>query len=203
MAKPKRKRKSGKAHSFFFGKKRKGNPFGRGKKMGSHHHRRGRRRNPGLFSNVGSILKSGFYALIGLVIARQIPQWALGARNTSWLGYGANLVTTILAAMLAHKMLGPNVGEMVAVGGGLYTVNRFIQDQLSPVGKVLSVSGLGDYMSLGDIQQGYFPLPVPTDANGNPIIPAELRPAVAAPAAAGAKPSMSGISRPSRYTNRF
>jgi hypothetical protein len=152
-----------------------------------------------MFSNVGSILKSGFYALVGLVVARQVPQWALGARNTSWLGYGANIVTTVAAAMLAHKMLGAEVGQAVALGGGLYTVNRFIQDQLSPVGKVLSVSGLGDYMSLGDIQAGYFPLPVPTDASGNPIIPTELRPAAVVPAGKG----MSGINRSSRFSNRF
>jgi hypothetical protein len=195
MAKPKRKRK-GSAKGGFHKKRRKSNPF-RSSKMG-HSHRR-RRRNPGIFSNVGSILTSGFYALVGLVIARQVPQWALGARNTSWLGYGANIVITILAAWLGGKMLGPEVGQSVALGGGLYTVNRIIQDQLSPVGKVLSVSGMGDYMSLGDIQAGYFPLPVPTDANGNPIIPTELRPVAMAAASKG----MGGINRGSRYTNRF
>ena len=199
MAKPKRKRKAGSATHHKKGGARKGNPH-----RAAHHskgHRR-RRRNPGMLSGAGSILKSGFYALIGLVIARQLPQWALGARNTGWLGYGANLVTTILAAMLGQKMLGVEVGKDIALGGGLYTVNRIIQDQLSPVGKVLSISGLGDYNALGDIQSGYFPLPVPTDANGNAIIPQELRPApvmVTKPAGSG----MAGINRSSRYANRF
>jgi hypothetical protein len=194
MAKPKRKRKglhAGGKHR----KSRRGNPHRK------HHfsHRRRRRSNPGIMSATTSILKSGFYALIGLVVARQLPQWALGARNTGWLGYGANLAATILTAMIASKMFGVEIGKDVAIGGGIYTVNRILQDQLSPVGKVLSISGLGDYNALGDIQPGYFPLPVPTDANGQPIIPAELRPAPVAVATKG----MSGISRPSRYANRF
>jgi hypothetical protein len=198
MASPKKKRKGSKKRYYGFMKKRKSNPY-RKSKM-SHHHRR-RRRNPGMFSNATSILKSGFYALVGLVVARQIPQWALGANNTSWIGYGANIVTTLLASWLAHKMLGTDAGNAVALGGGLYVVNRFIQDNLSPVGQVLSISGLGDYNALGDIQAGYFPLPVPTDASGNPIIPSQLQPAPM-PAAAGGK-GMGGINRSTRYTNRF
>lgn len=195
MAKTKKKRKVNAGAHHHSKKRRKSNPFGR-----KGHHRR--RRNPGMLTGAGSILKSGFYALVGLVIARQVPQWALGTRNSSWLGYGANLATTFVAAWITHKVLGPDPARMVAVGGGLYTVNRIIQDQLSPVGQVLSISGLGDYNALGDIQPGYFPLPVPTDANGNPIIPAELKPApvmVTKPAGSG----MAGISRSSRYANRF
>lgn len=195
MAKTKKKRKG--AHSFG-GRKhhRKGNPH---RKHHSFGHRPRRKRNPGLMSATTSILKSGFYALIGLVVARQIPQWALGARNTGWLGYAANLAATVITAMIATKMFGSEIGKDVAIGGGIYTVNRILQDQLSPVGKVLSISGLGDYNALGDIQPGYFPLPVPTDANGQPIIPAELRPAPVAISTKG----MSGISRPSRFANRF
>jgi hypothetical protein len=194
MAQPKRRRRKGSKARGYSRKHR--NPFRR-RKHRSFGHRR--RRNPGMLSSTTSILKSGFYALVGLVVARQLPQFALGARNSGWLGYGANLAATILAAMIATKMFGQEVGKDVALGGGLYTVNRIIQDQLSPVGKVLSISGLGDYNALGDIQPGYFPLPVPTDASGQPIIPAELRPA---PAAVNTK-GMSGISRPSRYANRF
>lgn len=198
MAHRRTKRKGNKHHGGMFTKRRRSNPS-----RSRHHsfgHRR-RRRNPGgIMGQTTSILKSGFYALVGLVIARQLPQWALGARNTGWLGYGANLVSTILAAMVGSRMFGVEVGKDVALGGGLYTVNRIIQDQLSPVGKVLSISGLGDYNALGDIQPGYFPLPVPTDANGQPIIPAELRPA---PVAMATGKGMAGISRPSRYANRF
>lgn len=197
MAKPKRKRKGNRG--MFGGKHRKHRKSNPHRKHHSFGHRSRRRRNPGLMSATTSILKSGFYALIGLVVARQVPQWALGARNTGWLGYLANLGATIITAMIATKMFGSEVGKDVAIGGGIYTVNRILQDQLSPVGKVLSISGLGDYNALGDIQPGYFPLPVPTDANGQPIIPAELRPAPAVVSTKG----MSGISRPSRFANRF
>lgn len=158
-----------------------------------------RRRNPGMLTGATGILKSGFYALLGLVVARQLPQMVLGVNNSSWFGYIANLVATFLAAMVGGRFLGQDAGRDIAIGGGVYTVNRVIQDNFSPVGKVLSISGLGDYSALGDIQPGYFPLPVPTDANGNPIIPSELRQV----APAMAKTGMGSVASPTRFMSRF
>lgn len=178
--------------------KRHGNPFGSGKK-----NRRGGRRhgNPAMLSGAGSILKDGFYALIGLVIARQAPQLVLGARNTGPVGYVANVIATVIAAMVGSKLLGPPAGRMLAVGGGLYVVNRVIQDNFTPIGRVLSLSGYGDPHALAGIEQGYFPLPVPTNASGQPIIPAQLQPPPAAAAANGR--GLSGGFPASRFQSRF
>jgi len=195
MAQKKRKRKghSGAARRRHNagGRRRHKNPFGV--------RRHSRRRNPGMFSGAGSILKDGFYALLGLVAARQLPQLVLGATNTGWLGYGANLLTTIVAAMIGQKFLGAEAGKMIGVGGGIYTVNRVIQDQMSPIGQVLSLAGIGDYTALGDIQPGYFPLPVPTDASGNPIIPSQLQP----PPPAMVTKGMGSVASSTRYASRF
>ena len=174
------KKKKSHAKAFNPSRHRKG---GGGKK--SHNprgHRRRSRRNPGLLAGGANLLKSGFYALLGLVATRQLPQMVLGARNTGWVGYISNGVTALIAAAIANRTLGPTAGGPVLIGGGLYVVNRVFQEQFSPVGKVLSLSGLGDAMALSGIEPGYFPLPVPTDAAGMPIIPSQIR-ALPAPSA--------------------
>jgi len=179
---------------------RRRNPFGLGRKR----HTR-RRRNPSALSmagNTGSILKGGFFALVGLVLARQLPQMFLGARNTGIIGYVSNIAATLVAAMVGGKFLGPEAGKFMAVGGGVYVVNRALTDNLSPVGKVLSLSGIGDHNALGDIQSGYFPLPVPTNASGQPIIPVELRSAPMTAAAAASK-GVGSVASSSRFNSRF
>lgn len=187
-------------------KKRRKGTKARGRRGGRRHsnphrsmHRR--RSNPGMLTGATSILKDGFYALVGLVVSRQLPQMVLGTKNTGVIGYAANFAATLVAAMVGAKFLGKEAGKMIGVGGGIYTVNRVIQDQFSPIGQVLSLSGIGDYTALGDIQPGYFPLPVPTDAQGRPIIPMEIRP-TPAPAMA-MRGGMGSVSSPSRYASRF
>jgi len=55
----------------------------------------------------------------------------------------------------------------------LYLVNRIITEQFAPVGKILSLAGLGDAQAagLGRIREGYFPLPVVVTRDGRPVIP--------------------------------
>lgn len=170
--------------------------------------RRRRHSNPNILRGGVNLLKYGLYALIALVLTRQLPQMFLGARNQGLIGYGANVGTTLVAAFLAGKFLGKDAFNAFMIGGGLYVANRLIGDYFSPVQKYLSLSGVGDPLALGDITQGYFPLPVPTDANGAPIIPQEIR---ALPAAGGGGPQpapgpgkMSGVGSPSgRFGGRF
>ena len=160
-------------------KARKPNPFhfmkmraaGAGPKK-KHHSRR--RRNPSVLSGGIGLLKNGLYALIGLVAARQLPQLALGTKNAGVMGYVANAAVAVAASAVASRTLGKEAGQAVLLGGGLYLANRIISDNFSPVGKYLSLSGLGDPMGLSGIAPGYFPLPVPTDTNGQPIIPREI-----------------------------
>lgn len=176
-----------------------------------HRRRSARRGNPNMtmFGTSANFLKLGFFALIGLVVTRQLPQMVLGARNTGAVGYLANIATTILSVMIGNRMAGKDVGQALGVGGGLYTANRFISENLSPVGKVLSLSGVGDAMALGSprgmgtIMPGYFPTPVPTAADGSPIIPeqinaAAVRALIASNAKNGGGKGMSG-----RWSSRY
>lgn len=133
-----------------------------------------------------NFLKLGLYALVGLVATRQLPQMVLGAGNSGLMGYVANGITAFAVGWLANKFLGRDAGMATGIGGGVYVMNRILGDYFSPVQKYLSLSGLGDPGALGDIRQGYFPLPVPTDSAGNPIIPSEIRALPPAPAGGGA-----------------
>lgn len=176
--------------------------------------RRRSSRNPNFVSGGVNALKRGLYALIGLVLARQVPQLALGAGNTGWMGYAANFATALAAGWVGSKFLGADAGSAILLGGGLYTVARWLGDTFSPVQQYLSLSGVGDPMALGDIQPGYFPLPVPVDNAGNPIIPRQIAasPAAAAAASGGAPipasvakaGTMSGVGSPAgRFGGRW
>lgn len=191
--------------------------------------RRRHKPNPNVITGGFNMLKQGLYALVGLVLTRQLPQLALNTNNTSWMGYAANIATMFLVGMIGHKVLGRDAGNSMMLGGGLYVANRVIGDFFSPLQSYLSLSGMGDPNALSGgrggrglrgIVPGYFPLPVPTDAQNMPIIPAEIRafpaptPAAMASAAAGGGPvpasvgsgpgRMSGVGAPNgRFGGRF
>lgn len=123
--------------------------------------KRSRKRNPGEVGNLISqpveMLKFGLIALFGLVATRQVPQMALGAKNESWMGYAANLATAVGGAWGTGKIAGNRAAIAFGTGGGLYTVNRILTDKLTPVGRVLSLAGVGDPQassSLGRIVPG-------------------------------------------------
>lgn len=145
-----------------------------------HHTGTPRRRNPNRTSSSvamgASALKSGLIALVGLVITRQLPQMALGAKNTGIMGYLANVVAMLVASAGASRLAGSAAGASVAVGGGLYIANRVLSEQFSPIGKYLSLSGVGDAHAaspaqLAGIRPAYFPMPVTYSQDGQPQIP--------------------------------
>jgi len=153
-----------------------------------------RRRNPngnGIVSKGMDFAKTGIAALVGLVATRQIPQMALGSANTGAMGYGANVATAIVAAALSSKFAGKTVGTAVGIGGALYVANRLITDYLSPVGKVLSLSGLGDAMAAepgqpSGVRPAHFMSPETYDATGAPMLPPAIERRISA---AGAPPA--------------
>lgn len=127
-------------------------------------------------------LKFGAAALVGLAATRQLPQLVLKEQNSGWKGYLANLAVAT-AAGLAVGMWNKQLGYAVGIGGSLYTVSRVLTEQVSPVGKYFALAGLGDASAagMGELEDGYFPVPVVTDANNRPMIPeAILRAAVGA-----------------------
>lgn len=172
---------------------RKSNPFFAKKKAA----KKTRRRNPSFARKPMDLAKSGITALLGLVATRQIPQMLLSTKNAGWLGYASNLGVAALAGALVSRFYNKDAGKLVFIGGSVYTVSRILTEQFSPIGKYFSLTGVGDAQAagLGVIRDGYFPVPVVRDDNGNPMIPRAIveaaRPApVAAPTAA-----MSGLSR--------
>ncbi len=169
-------------------------------KAKAHHYKKPRRRNPELsMSRPVEVVKSGAVALAGLVATRQLPQLVLGSRNTGVIGYASNAAAAAITAALAGKFAGKAAASLVLIGGGLYIVNRIMTEQFSPVGKYLSLAGVGDASAsarLGRVKEAYFPYPVLYDKAGKPIIPAEIdarRLALAAAAASASK--VSGLSR--------
>lgn len=170
------------------------------------------KRNPEISATLKQpveLLKFGLIALLGLVTTRQVPQMALGSKNTSWTGYAANLATALAGAYGTGKFAGPRAALAFGTGGGLYTVNRILTDKLTPVGQVLSLQGLGDAhasKTLGNLARaipgGVYP---PTyDSNGNLVLPPAFIAAVrkAIPAAAPSS-SASTVGRFSGRTARI
>jgi len=150
-------------------------------------------RNPenflGSLSKPVDFFKAGLLALIGLVVTRQVPQLILKTNNKSWLGYGANAITAGAAGYAAHKFVSKSAGAAVAIGGGLYLVNRILSEKLSPVGQYLSLAGTGDAVAashVGRLQYAYFPFPVVRDKSGKVVIPKEIDAAAAVAAASAA-----------------
>jgi hypothetical protein len=68
-------------------------------------------------------------------------------------------------------------GAAVAIGGGLYLVNRILSEQLSPIGQYLNLAGTGDAAAashVGRLKYSYFPFPVMRDNKGNVSLPPEI-----------------------------
>ncbi len=166
-----------------------------------------RRRNPSVRNALAKpidMMKVGVSAAGGLLGTRVIPQIVLGAKNTGPIGYGANFVTAIGLAALAARYLGQAAGKAVLSGGSLYIFNRLLND-MTPLGKSLNLSGIGDPQAagrLGALVPAYFPMPVVSDRAGRPVIPAaikqEIQAAIPAP-----KPAAAAVSGVGRFAGRF
>ena len=159
-----------------------------------------RRRNPNAIGQGVDFAKAGVAALTGLVLTRQIPQMVLKDSNTGLMGYGANVLVAFAAAALGSKFAGKAIGHAMGIGGAVYVANRIISERISPIGKVLSLSGLGDAMvadhsQLRGVRPGYFASPEVYDAHGNPVIPAAIESRISAMSAPSAPPSakMAGL----------
>lgn len=154
------------------------------------------------------MLKIGALALGGLIVTRQVPQMALGPRNTGVLGYVANAVTAVAAAAATKRFAGDQASQAVLIGGALYTVERILNEQFTPLGRALSLAGVGDPVAhggLGAIKPAYYPWPVVYDRQGKPVIPQEITEAVKAelpPPPAQASNTASGSSL-GRFESRF
>jgi len=138
--------------------------------------------NPNFLKTPIDNLKFGAAAAAGLVATMQLPQLVLKENNTGWKGYLANLGTATTAGVIAG-LANKQLGWAVAIGGSMYVIVRFLTENVSVAGKYFRQTGIGDAAAagMGELEDGYFPVPVITDANNQPMIPeAILRAAVAA-----------------------
>lgn len=186
--------------------RRSKNPANARSRRPSYGHRR--RRNPsnptsGTIRGASTFITEAITAAVALATTRQLPQMVLQANNTGWIGYGANLATTLAAGYAADKFGGERQRNAALIGGGAYLVSRVLAEQFSPVGQYLSLSGLGDAQaatSLGTVEDAYYPYPVVYDESGNPVIPRQIISAAQAgmmPQQQQQQAAMAGV--PSRY----
>jgi hypothetical protein len=158
-------------------------------------HRKGKRRgNPGGESTT-SLIQTSLFGAAGAVGSRLIPQWVLGTANSSWTGYGANIVAGLGLAWLGRKFVGPKAGGAILGGAGIALVLRLIQD-FTPWGSVATLSGVRGDVGMGALLPQSFVDPAIYTGNGAQLrIPPAWQPPPAA--AAVATKGVSGI--PSTY----
>jgi hypothetical protein len=114
------------------------------KKMYFAKRRHSRRTNPG---RVVEYVKAGAAVVGGAVGSKLATQAILGASNTSWMGYGGNLVATGLLGWGAHVAFKDKlISQMVIAGGIAQVIVRMIGDY-TPYGQYLSGAGVGDYQA--------------------------------------------------------
>lgn len=173
--------KKGRHHMAKAGTKRKaanGSSHKRNRKNAATMHHRRKHRNPGgLAATIGSpkeLVVASAAGLISAVATRQLPQLILGANNTSWEGYGANFLTTIVATWVSGAVFGPMAGRGALIGGMVIVLDRILTEQVSPIGPYLQLSGVGDataYSKLGTIRTGYYTHPNLQNPDGSMYVP--------------------------------
>jgi hypothetical protein len=101
-------------------------------------------------SNPGQVVeyaKAGAAVVGGAVGSKLATQAVLGASNTSWMGYGGNLVATGLLGWGSHLAFKNKlITQMVIAGGIAQVIVRMIGD-FTPYGQYLSGAGVGDYQA--------------------------------------------------------
>lgn len=142
---------------------------------------RRRRRNPsGLSGTIGSgkeLIVGGISGLASAIVTRQLPQAVLGGNNTGIEGYGANIVTGMVATWLAGMFGGAAAGRGAAIGAAVIVLDRIISEQVSPLADYVKLSGVGDtvaYSKLGTIRKGFYTHPNLLNPDGSMYVPDPL-----------------------------
>jgi hypothetical protein len=173
-----------------------------------------KRRNPEVLSMLKSPKTLGINVLTALLSAvgtRQIPQMLLKDQNAGWKGYLANVATGLAFTLGASEFVSVGAAQAALLGSGVIVLDRVLMEKFSPVGKYLSLAGIGDSTaatSLGTVADGFYIHPTIRDANGRPIIPHEFTDAAidAFNAQQRMLPpahAMSGAAPKSRFVSRF
>jgi hypothetical protein len=130
-------------------------------------HKRHYKHNPGA-RGVSNLLIQAGWTIAGAVGTRALVQFALGAKNTGVLGYGANAAAALALGYGVGKLMkNPQAGKLVALGGFAGIVLRLVQDY-TPFGTMLTsqLQGLGDIGIYGATTY-FVPLDVADNTQGN------------------------------------
>lgn len=178
-------------------------PFGFAKKLNGNSVRPKKRRNgtSSLVAKPVEMLKTAMVALSGLVVARQLPQMVLAAKNSGPMGYAANIAVALLGGFLVGKFAGAQNGYMFAIGGTAYSVSRVLTEKLSPFGQYFALAGVGDAQAagMGAIRPYDWNYPLQTDSDGRAVVPAYITRAVDRGIANIPRPAPSMAGLPKRY----
>lgn len=150
------------------------------------------RRNPSP-RNVGGFIANAAFMIAGAVGSKAGVQAILGASNTGWVGYAANLAAAFVIGKIVGMVTKNKQHENAAILGGVgQVVLRFLIDQ-TPYGSKLKSAGFGDYQ----FQSFVVPQRLANGmSNAQVAIPAAWRPQpvmMPAAVAAGGGGGVSGI----------
>lgn len=151
------------------------------------HSPRRRRHNPSRSSGIMNSLVKGGYVVAGAVGSRWLTQMGLslvGQANAGVIGYGGNVVSTLVLGWLGGKFLGRGARPWIIAGGMAGIVLRFLQDQTS-FGKMFSLSGMGDAGIGALVPANFVAPPIYNGTGANQRIPAGFAAPAAVPAKAG------------------
>lgn len=121
-----------------------------GRRPGSTHHRRMRRRHntggAGL-GNIGALVTNAVFVIAGALGSKLLTQMVLQTNNTGFMGYAGNAIAGFGLWLLASKVLKNNSAAAgVAAGTAVQVVLRLINDY-TPFGQYISQLGMGDYQA--------------------------------------------------------
>ena len=140
-------------------------------------------RNPNLSSGKG-LLMHGIWGAAGAVGSRVLPQMFLGAGNTGFMGYAANVGTGLVLGWAAKKFVGREAGASVIFGMAIALVLRLVQD-FTPFGQYVTQGNLGAIGDMGVIlPSGFVDPALFTGSGAQRVIPGPMRAALAPPPAA-------------------
>ena len=186
---------------------RKGTATKKNPQKKNHAHKTSRNPFPALGGLKAVLINIGT-GFVSAVATRQLPQMVLNEKNEGVLGYFANAATGLAVTLLANQFISTPAAISAVTGSGVIIADRLITENMSPVGKYLSLSGIGDPAAVsqmrGLVKNGLY---VRTDENGDPIIPKQYTDA-AIDAFRQLQPppgasSMAGLTPSNRFASRF
>lgn len=109
-----------------------------------HHHRR---RNPGMFSEIGPMFTNAVFVIVGALGSKLGAQAFLGTNNVGLVGYAGNAATGAVLWFLADKVMKNRAAANGIVAGTLVQIILRVINDYTPFGSYVANLGMGDYQA--------------------------------------------------------